>query len=123
VRSPTCFPEVLCGISKSRAASRKCRAVSETRRLLAENTAQHFKVANYFPKMLHGFSRRKAASGRCRAGFESRGLLPENAVRHLKVASFFPEMLRGPLIFRCPLSEDSFPSGHFRFAFSSSESE
>ena len=96
------------------------REVSE---LLSGGALWHLKVAGCFPKMLHGFSRRKAASGRCRAGFESRGLLPEDAVRHLKVASFFPEMLRGPLIFRCPLSEDSFPSGHFRFAFSSSESE
>ena len=96
-----CFPKMLHGFSRRKAASGRYRARLESRELLAENAAQHFKVAGYFSQMLHGFSRRKAASGRCRAGFESRGLLPEDAVRHLKVASFFPEMLRGPPIFRC----------------------
>src|SRR2546430_1580546 len=114
---------MLHGFSRKKAASGRCRAGFESRELLPENAAKHFKVAGYFPKMLHGFSRRKAASGRCRAGFESRGLLPEDAVRHLKVASFFPEMLRGLPILRSPFSEYCFPSGRFRFAFSSSESE
>src|SRR5439155_6353167 len=94
LKDESCFHEMPRCISKSRAASRKCRAASETRELLPENTAQHFKVANYFPKMLHGFSRRKAASRKCRPAFQSRRLLPQNAARLLKEEGCFREMPR-----------------------------
>src|SRR5207249_429330 len=76
-------------------ASGRCRAGFESRELLPENAAQHFKVAGYFPYILHGFSRKKVASGRCCAGLESRELLPENAAQHFKVAGYFPKMLHG----------------------------
>src|SRR5256884_2647157 len=85
---------MLPGFSRKKAASERCRTGLESRELLPENAAQHFKVAGYFPKMLHGFSRKNAASGRCRAGLESRELLPENAAQHFKVAGYVPKMLQ-----------------------------
>jgi len=49
-----CFPKMLHGFSRRKAASGRCRAGFESRGLLPEDAVRHLKVASFFPEMLRG---------------------------------------------------------------------
>src|SRR2546429_9413106 len=65
-----CFPKMLHGFSRRKAASGRCRAGFESRGLLPENAVRHLKLASCLPKIPPSISKSPTTFLKCCMAFQ-----------------------------------------------------